>query len=364
MQRSSQAQQQQAGSSAPEVVRAEFVGFAPSSSSRSRPGAPRRSASSSFLHSRDPSPAHHVDLLQDASVEPPHPSSAASMVTSAFLGSPEARPLTVDTFASGHATASGESATTASTSGRCNLIGACVSVLTAAQKLATANGLHFFVNHPLTIAGPRHGSTAAAQQGAGGSGGPEAQERQELMPRPNRPLMVALSAAQVQRILGNVLDIVLQCTPAGGQVCVTARREAGGVQLVVLHTGRIQSERLHPASQQLQPPSRPPRSGGLPAAGLGLGAQRSGPPGGAAAAGAPGGGLLSLTLAQQLVREVRGHASFFYPVNIMNAFTGALDVGTCLEIWLPCPAADDADVTGGSGDGLAVSVEALPAGGL
>jgi hypothetical protein len=137
------------------------------------------------------------------------------------------------------------------------------------------------------------------------------------------------------------------------------------LQVLVLHTGRMVPERLQPASRILadalrRPGPQPgPQQAGRqadaatgstaasPAAtaavGGGLAAAMAMAQQPAAAAGAAGvadaGGnrsvLVSLHLAEQLVQEVGGHMHITYPINMVNAETGMLDVSTAVEIWLP-----------------------------
>lgn len=162
------------------------------------------------------------------------------------------------------------------------------------------------------------------------------------MPRPARPMMVAAPAALVKRILSNVLDAALAATPAGGQVCISARKEGSGVQLVVLHTGRSIGDAALLQQQQQQANVAASAGGGPQAVTF--------------SSAAAGSGATSLAVAEQAVHSVRGRLRLFYPANMVNGFTGRLDVGTCIEIYLPVPAAAGQQAATGGASAAAVEV--------
>ncbi len=78
-------------------------------------------------------------------------------------------------------------------------------------------------------------STSSSSEG----GEQQEQQEQQEQPQPQQQpqqqggpwLRVSVHPALVQRIVGYVVDIALQCTPPGGQVCVTARHDGGGVEV-------------------------------------------------------------------------------------------------------------------------------------
>eukprot|EP00198_Chlamydomonas_reinhardtii_P007713 XP_001697050.1 predicted protein [Chlamydomonas reinhardtii] len=162
-----------------------------------------------------------------------------------------------------------------------------------------------------------------------------------------------------------MLDICLQSTPRGGQLCVSARQDGAGVQLLLLHSGRMDLQRLHMRSRSLMAATTAPAAaaspsaaaavpvmagasaaarggGGHAVAGRGSGSQHA-HPSGSTAAGAggaqAGSGVLSVELAQELAQQAGGHLTVSYPCNMVNAGTGSLDLGTSVEIWLPGPGA-------------------------
>ncbi|PNH04802.1 hypothetical protein TSOC_008939, partial [Tetrabaena socialis] len=283
-----------------------------------------------------------------------------------------------------------------------NVVAALAGILMAACKLAAVSGIGFIASSPLSAVLPRKGGgvarparpaapaaaaagAAAAAEGTALQSGPGAEASPEagprLIPRPARPLMVGVPAALLQKIVGHMLDIALQCTPRGGQVCVSARRDGSGVAVVLMHTGRMDLRRLHVRTQAMaaaaaasrsQPPlatSQPAHAARAPAAvSLAAGGRRGGGSpweaaqrrsgGGAAVATVPrlaavvaggggqagggaaaGSGVFSVELAQELAQQAGGHLTVSYPCNMVNALSGSLDVGTSVAIWLPGPCA-------------------------
>ncbi|GIM12335.1 hypothetical protein Vretimale_15696 [Volvox reticuliferus] len=266
-----------------------------------------------------------------------------------------------------------------------NLATALAGVLTAAYRLAAVGGIGFIVNSPLSAVLPRRSSASSASgksrpnlltagdaissPNASSSGGILPRNgRQErgssavsrsgdhpapaasgpgLIPRPARPLLVGVPAALVQKVVGYMLDIALQCTPRGGQVCVSARQDGAGVQVQVLHSGRMDLQRLHMRSRSMMHPlpAHEPEASALagpavavvprPAAGLGTKGVGSGSSsGGGTHAGS---GVLSVGMAQEILQQAGGHLTVSHPFNMVNAQSGRLDVGTSVEIWLPGP---------------------------
>jgi hypothetical protein len=192
-------------------------------------------------------------------------------------------------------------------------------------------------------------------------------------------LLVGIAAATCKRVLGYVLDVALQCTPRGGQLWVSARQSAGGVEVKVLHTGQASPSRLHTTRQGLGTAGAPTVAAAagpvkdtfvteslLPGrvVSLGQASQQqqqqimlaAGPRGGRssssragrglqelAATPSPGGSssssrLVSLDFATQLLQAVGGRLSVAYPEQFMNAVSGRLEVGSSIEVWLPPPA--------------------------
>lgn len=125
---------------------------------------------------------------------------------------------------------------------------------------------------------------------------------------------------------------------AGGQLCVSAHAHEGpkattdaaagrlnqpphpggasAVQLVVCHTGRLALERMHPASAGLAAAPRQRRATRAPL-------------------DAPGSGLLSFTMAEELAAAVGGHVSVVHPAPMVNARSGNVDTATRIEVLLP-----------------------------
>jgi hypothetical protein len=245
-------------------------------------------------------------------------------------------------------------------------------VLRAAAKLAAVQGVHLIVNHPLQTPDTDHthaqhsrGQPAAPGVAVGGaveagsdaegllqsvsSSTSSSEEEQEVGPDlgqlaqagdssssgwqqaaplpPPPPLLVGARPQVVQRSLGYVLDVALQCTPPGGQLVVTARQCSSGVELCVLHTGQLHPRRLHPSSRAMA--AALPGPAGEGALGEQLGSSRL--------AGRVD-GLVSLTFAQQLLQGVGGRINLVHPHHFMNASSGQLEVGTSVEVWLPRPA--------------------------
>jgi hypothetical protein len=260
----------------------------------------------------------------------------------------------------------------------CDLVEVVQHVLRAAAKLAAVQDVTLIINHPLqapdsgTTHHPhaQHSRSQSAVPGAGMGDQVEAssekddpllsvvsstsssEEEQEVTPDddpgqlgqadsgsgsgwqqaaalPPPPLLVGARPQVVQRSLGYVLDVALQCTPPGGQLVVTARQCSSGVELCVLHTGQLHPRRLHPSSRAMA--AALPGPGGE-AGGGGLGEQL----GSSRLAGRVD-GLVSLTFAQQLLQGVGGRINLVHPYHFMNASSGQLEVGTSVEVWLPRP---------------------------
>ena len=241
----------------------------------------------------------------------------------------------------------------------CNLVEVLSNVLRAAGRLAELQGVTLIVNHPLQQpadhkqhSSKAKGSPSTGTSSSGGGVGVTASassspnsssSSSELLPRPVPPLLVAVRGGVISRALGYVLDVALQCTPRGGQLCVTARQCSGGVELCVLHTGQLQPSRLHPSSRDMTaalPPLRRARrawDNGTAAAGgargvvaeIVEGASLSGVGGG------QGSGLVSLEFARQVIQRAGGRVSVVYPCHFMNAQSGQLELGTSVEVWLP-----------------------------
>lgn len=284
-------------------------------------------------------------------------------------------------------------------SAQCNLIDALSHLLTAAARLAQMQGVNFIVNHPLQLDSPHPTATTTTVSSSDSSSdsdsvcvtGPfspwasadsstqsvassSTDAALTLLPRPLRPLLVGLAAGSCRRILGYVLDVALQCTPRGGQLCVTARQCSGGVEVNVLHTGHAQSSRLHTTSRTLNPKqstqphseasfsssstsqrrrmsssvsSRRSRSArgdfvtAVPVQSDAAVSKRMSISQGLAADGGLQGSssLVSLDFAGQLLKTVGGRLAVVYPCHFMNAITGQLEVGSSIEMWLPPPQA-------------------------
>ncbi|KAG2499044.1 hypothetical protein HYH03_003229 [Edaphochlamys debaryana] len=245
-----------------------------------------------------------------------------------------------------------------------NVVSAVAAVLIAAYKLATVSGIGFIVNSPLNSVLPRRREPGS---GSGKKGGDGASSRRasagaaaevaaagvaaaaggasapRLIPRPMRPLLVGVPAPLVQRVVGGMLDICLQSTPRGGQVCVSARQDGSGVGLTILHTGRMDLQRLHvrtrpPALATAAAAGSPGRTAAAGASALAA-AWTGGGSGSAGGGAQSGSGVLSVEMAQELAQQAGGHLTVSYPTNMVNARSGSLDVGTSVEIWLPGPAA-------------------------
>eukprot|EP00798_Chlamydomonas_sp_ICE-L_P020292 gene20292-27049_t len=216
-------------------------------------------------------------------------------------------------------------------------------VLTACKKLASVSGIHMEIVPPLTVAlptGSEETDSSSVRQPAAAAKG---------LLRPVLPLYVTLKAATLRRIASYILDICLQCTPRGGQLSVSVTTQQmdsmPAVCLQCLHTGRLVADRLHPASRPLsslpkkgsrtvpgQPRSqslgdeegggvkRMPRAKGKLAPQMGM---------------SPGSGLLSFSMAEQLVIQAGGWVNIHYPVRMLNAKTGVMDSATCVEVLLP-----------------------------
>lgn len=193
-----------------------------------------------------------------------------------------------------------------------------------------------------------------------------------LLPRPIRPLLVGLAASTCRRVLGYVLDVALQCTPRGGQLCVIARESSGGVELSLLHTGQAQAARVHTTSKALSPAihnsSSSSSSSTQQQPSASASTSRAAGPAAAAAAvdvgtagqrssgssrrsrrvvqelSSSGSGrsssssLVSLDFAGQVLQEIGGRLAVVYPIQFINAVSGNLEVGSSIEVWLPAPA--------------------------
>ncbi|GFR43764.1 hypothetical protein Agub_g4876 [Astrephomene gubernaculifera] len=282
-----------------------------------------------------------------------------------------------------------------------NLVAALQGVLTAACKLAAVSGIGFSVNPPLMAIMPRRSSVGSASskqprpQAATDAGvatpaqlsmqlpedhasaehaGPA--PGQGLIPRPVRPLLVGVRGVLLQRVVGYVVDIALQCTPRGGQVCVSARPEGAGVQVQVQHSGRMEPRRLQGRAGHRNGAAAPAGAtthvslaaaagtttavaGASAAAAGGVTKTRDGllGHGSSSVVAAPGGGVgrvggrgsggglqvgsgaLSVEMAQELARQAGGRLTVLFPTNLVNAASGGVDVGTSVEIWLPGPSA-------------------------
>ncbi|GLI64432.1 hypothetical protein VaNZ11_007702 [Volvox africanus] len=269
-----------------------------------------------------------------------------------------------------------------------NLATALAGVLTAACRLAAVSGIGFIVNSPLSAVLPRRSSAppksgkprphpssikdagsspimstsrsallsngcqvrASSVVSPCGDHSTPAASGPRLIPRPARPLLVGVSAAVMQKVVGYMLDIALQCTPRGGQVCVSARQDGAGVQVQVLHSGRMDLQRLHVRSSHMPRllTAHDPRDAGAPAlarpavavmprpaVGMGKKGVRSGSSSGGGTH--VGSGVLSVEMAQEIVQQAGGHLTVSHPFNMVNAQSGRLDVGTSVEIWLPGP---------------------------
>jgi hypothetical protein len=138
-----------------------------------------------------------------------------------------------------------------------------------------------------------------------------------------------------------VVDVALQCTPRGGQLCVTAAQRSGSVEISVLHTGHTQPERLHAATRALAG-SRP-----MAAAAAAVGVAAEPMQNGAAASlssaralrGSSGAALVSLEFAGAALSALGGRLSIVQSCQLMNALTGELELGSSISMWLPQPPA-------------------------
>jgi hypothetical protein len=240
----------------------------------------------------------------------------------------------------------------------CNLIDTIGHLLTAAANLAKVEGKNFIVTPPLQLDQP---VTPA---------GSSSSMANALLPRPIRPLLVGLAASTCRRVLGYVLDVALQCTPRGGQLCVTARESSGGVELSLLHTGQVQASRVHTTSKALSPAIHKTSSSSSASTQQVLGSTAGNSSGSSKLAGAAAArssavrsngssrrsrrvvqelsssgssrssssSLVSLDFAGQVLQEIGGRLAVVYPIQFMNAVSGNLEVGSSIEVWLPPPA--------------------------
>uniref|UniRef100_A0A7S2QT18 Uncharacterized protein n=1 Tax=Chlamydomonas chlamydogama TaxID=225041 RepID=A0A7S2QT18_9CHLO len=121
------------------------------------------------------------------------------------------------------------------------------------------------------------------------------------------------------------------------------------LQVVILHTGKLVVDRLHPTSKPLfssAASGAAARSGGAAQASAGKqlpGADpllahapvRDSRAGAGPGARASGSGLLSFTMAEELVLGVGGTVHITYPVAMVNSYTGRNDSATAIVIELP-----------------------------
>jgi hypothetical protein len=223
--------------------------------------------------------------------------------------------------------------------GRSSVVEALANLLSASRKVAKLLDVTLVIHHPLREAlealpppvarGGAGSGGSSVRRGAGSSSGSSggsgsrssssssrataagapAAAAPQLLPRPlQRPLVAGVRGEAVARVMGYLLDLALQSTPAGGQVAVNARPgRDGGVELLLRHTGHLHPDRMHPAS------------GGIAAAAAAEAAARS--------------GMVSLDLAQAQVQDCGGVLTTSYPVEVGSA--GSL--GTSIVVWLPGP---------------------------
>jgi hypothetical protein len=236
----------------------------------------------------------------------------------------------------------------------CNLIDTIGHLLTAAANLALVEGKTFIVTPPLQLDQAVAPPAGSSSSGAGA-----------LLPGPIRPLLVGLAANTCRRVLGYVLDVALQCTPRGGQLCVTARESSGGVELSLLHTGQVQASRVHTTSKALSPagiysssssssgaaqqqPDEISSSSSTFAVEAASSAKRSSGSSkrsrrvvqelsSSGSSRASSSSIVSLDFAGQLLQEIGGRLAVVYPIQFMNAVSGNLEVGSSIEVWLPPP---------------------------
>jgi len=276
----------------------------------------------------------------------------------------------------------------------CNVADVLSLLLSAAANLAKAQGINLIVNHPLTLDPPlantsssssgdaRSSTTTAAAGGDVGSGSSSSSSSTALalLPRPVRPLLVGVAGNVCRRVLGYCVDVALQITPRGGQLCVTARASSGGVEVSLMHTGRAQTNRLHTSTASIDAaalgaaaPAAPALAAGADdAAAAGavgslvrrrkrkrtsgsstssasstsrVGSSSSGSRWSAglqelsSSSGLRGGSsLITLDFARQVLQSIGGRLSLTYPCHFINAMTGQLEVGSNIEVWLPPPA--------------------------
>ncbi|KAF6259577.1 hypothetical protein COO60DRAFT_1700755 [Scenedesmus sp. NREL 46B-D3] len=239
----------------------------------------------------------------------------------------------------------------------CNLIDTICHLLTAAANLAMVEGKHFIVSPPLLLDQPL---SPPASSSSSSSAAPA------LLPRPIRPLLVGLAAGTCRRVLGYVLDVALQCTPRGGQLCVTARESSGGVEVSLLHTGQVQASRVHTTSKALSPAIHNSSSALLQqqlrttttisssssssskhstitaAVGGASSAQRSSGSSrrsrravqelsSSGISRSSSSSLVSLDFAGQVLQEIGGRLAVVYPIQFINAVSGNLEVGSSIQ---------------------------------
>lgn len=266
--------------------------------------------------------------------------------------------------------------------GVCNVVDVLSHLLSAAAGLAQMQGINLIVNGPLSVDPPISSSSRAGAAAASSSS-----TSLVLLPRPVRPLLAGVAGNVCRRVLGYCVDVALQCTPRGGQLCVTARASSGGVEVSLLHTGQAQPSRLHTSTASMDAAALGPQVSPAPA----LAAAEGGSPTGAAGtllrkrkrqqpaaavasashpqssvsvsgsstgsssgssrwntglqelsseSGIRGGSsLITLDFARQILHSVGGSLHLHYPYHFMNAMTGQLEVGSNIEVWLPPPAA-------------------------
>ncbi|GAX77004.1 hypothetical protein CEUSTIGMA_g4451.t1 [Chlamydomonas eustigma] len=285
----------------------------------------------------------------------------------------------------------------------CDVVEVLRGLLTAALKLAGLGGVHMIVQPPLSVEVMPPTVSASSQEAPlanfhhdskNKSGhteirGSEAQMG-GLRPRPTRPLRAEVPSMVLRRIMSYLVDIALQCTPQGGQLCVSAQLTEGSrpmeqgsiscttlqvrsgtaeddvrmplmmsqdvvgpwIQLLIVHTGCLVMDRMHVASSDL-PTARWKQQQQRNKVALSKRAHQqvlvhnhpatsSGPtrnqlptPVAAADSSNRRPGLLSFGMAKELVLGAGGKVNVSNPVPMVNARSGQVDSATCIEIMLP-----------------------------
>jgi hypothetical protein len=238
--------------------------------------------------------------------------------------------------------------------GVCNVVDVLSHLLSAAAGLAQLQGVNLIINDPLSL-DPPHSSTTSSSTSSSTA--------LVLLPRPVRPLLAGVAGNVCRRVLGYCVDVALQCTPHGGQLCVTARASSGGVEVSLMHTGQAQPSRLHTSTASLDAAALGTTidAPALAAAGGPAGSlvrRRKRKLDAAAAADSSsssrwstglrelssrsglrgGSSLITLDFARQVLQSIGGRLSLTYPCHFINAMTGQLEVGSNIEVWLPPPA--------------------------